>query len=294
MTAERTTVGVVGLGAMGLGMATTLAGKGFAVKGFDLSEARRTLAAEGGVTPVEALTDVFFDTNFIVFSLPTAKDVAAVVEANLEALKAAGRRVVIIDTSTSEPDVSRDLAAALAGLGHGFIDAPVSGGPAGAASGKLTMMIGGSDQDVALAGPVIDAMSAKALHVGPSGAGNVAKLVNNLLAAAHMVTTGEGLKLALAAGLDADEALKVLNAASGKSMISEVHFPTWVMNGRFDSGFTMGLMRKDVRLASELAARTGADLPLSGAVAKLWAESPLDNAEDFTRMGAFRPVANDN
>ncbi|MEI2297335.1 NAD(P)-dependent oxidoreductase [Ensifer sp. MJa1] len=293
MTAERTNVGVVGLGAMGLGMATTLAAKGFAVKGFDLSEARRTLAAEAGVSPVAALAEVFFDTDFIVFSLPTAKDVAAVVEANLEALKAAGRRVVIIDTSTSEPDVSRDLAAALASLGHGFIDAPVSGGPAGAANGKLTMMIGGSDADVALAAPVIEAMSAKALHVGESGAGNVAKLVNNLLAAAHMVTTGEGLKLALAAGLDAEEALTVLNAASGKSMISEVHFPTWVMNGRFDSGFTMGLMRKDVRLASELAARTGAQLPLAAAVAKLWAESPLDNAEDFTRMGAFRP-ANDN
>ena len=294
MTAERTSVGVVGLGAMGLGMATTLAAKGFAVKGFDLSKARRALAVDGGVSPVASLDEVFVDTDFIVFSLPTAKDVAAVVEANLDALKSAGRRVVIIDTSTSEPDVSRDLAAALADIGHGFIDAPVSGGPTGAASGKLTMMIGGSDADIALAGPVIDAMSAKALHVGASGAGNVAKLVNNLLAAAHMVTTGEGLKLALAAGLDPEAALNVLNAASGKSMISEVHFPTWVMNGRFDSGFTMGLMRKDVRLASELAARTGTDLPLSGAVAKLWAESPLDNAEDFTRMGTFRAVANDN
>ena len=279
---------------MGLGMATALAAKGFAVKGFDLSKARRALAVDGGVSPVASLDEVFVDTDFIVFSLPTAKDVAAVVEANLDALKSAGRRVVIIDTSTSEPDVSRDLAAALADIGHGFIDAPVSGGPAGAASGKLTIMIGGSDADIAVAGPVIDAMSAKALHVGASGAGNVAKLVNNLLAAAHMVTTGEGLKLALAAGLDPEAALNVLNAASGKSMISEVHFPTWVMNGRFDSGFTMGLMRKDVRLASELAARTGTDLPLSGAVAKLWAESPLDNAEDFTRMGTFRPVANDN
>ena len=279
---------------MGLGMATALAAKGFAVKGFDLSKARRALAVNGGVSPVASLDEVFVDTDFIVFSLPTAKDVAAVVEANLDALKSAGRRVVIIDTSTSEPDVSRDLAAALADIGHGFIDAPVSGGPAGAASGKLTIMIGGSDADIAVAGPVIDAMSAKALHVGASGAGNVAKLVNNLLAAAHMVTTGEGLKLALAAGLDPEAALNVLNAASGKSMISEVHFPTWVMNGRFDSGFTMGLMRKDVRLASELAARTGTDLPLSGAVAKLWAESPLDNAEDFTRMGTFRPVANDN
>ncbi|OCP15637.1 NAD(P)-dependent oxidoreductase [Ensifer sp. LC163] len=294
MTTKETAIGVVGLGAMGLGMATTLASHGFAVKGFDLSDSRRRLAGEGGVTACETLCDVFVDTGFIVFSLPTAKDVAAVVEANLDALKGAKERVVIIDTSTSEPDVSRDLAAGLNALGHGFLDAPVSGGPAGAASGKLTMMIGGSDADVARAAEVIDAMSAKALHVGPSGAGNVAKLVNNLLAAAHMVTTGEGLKLALSAGLEPEQALKVLNAASGKSMISEVHFPTWVMNDRFDSGFTMGLMRKDVRLASELAARTGAALPLSAAVARLWAESPLDNADDFTRMGAFRAAANDN
>lgn len=294
MTTKETAIGVVGLGAMGLGMATTLASNGFAVKGFDLSDSRRRLAAEGGVAPCETLAEVFVDTDFIVFSLPTAKDVAAVVHANLDALKAAKERVVIIDTSTSEPDVSRDLAAGLNALGHGFLDAPVSGGPAGAASGKLTMMIGGSDADVARAAPVIDAMSAKALHVGPSGAGNVAKLVNNLLAAAHMVTTGEGLKLALSAGLEPEQALKVLNAASGKSMISDVHFPTWVMNDRFDSGFTMGLMRKDVRLASELAARTGAALPLSVEVARLWAESPLDNADDFTRMGAFRAAANDN
>lgn len=294
MTTKDTAIGVVGLGAMGLGMATTLASNGFAVKGFDLSDSRRNLAAEGGVKPCETLADVFAGTEFIVFSLPTAKDVAAVVETNLDALKGAVDRVVIIDTSTSEPDVSRDLAAGLNALGHGFLDAPVSGGPAGAASGKLTMMIGGSDADVARAAPAIDAMSAKALHVGPSGAGNVAKLVNNLLAAAHMVTTGEGLKLALSAGLEPEQALKVLNAASGKSMISDVHFPTWVMNDRFDSGFTMGLMRKDVRLASELAARTGAALPLSVEVARLWAESPLGNADDFTRMGAFRPAANDN
>ena len=89
--------------------------------------------------------------------------------------------MVIVDTSTSEPDVSRALAAKLDAAGVGFLDAPVSGGPSGAASGKLTMMIGGSEADVALARPVIDALSAKALHVGPSGAGNVAKLVNNLL-----------------------------------------------------------------------------------------------------------------
>lgn len=289
------TVGVVGLGSMGLGMAATLAAKGFRTLGFDLSGERKALAKEAGVVPVDSLAEVFERSAFLVFSLPTARDVAGVVNDHIDILKnRQNGRTIIIDTSTSEPNVSRELSARLAALGHGFLDAPVSGGPAGAAAGKLTMMIGGTDEDVALARPVIEAMAAKALHVGPSGAGNVAKLVNNLLAAAHMITTGEGLKLAVAAGIDPEAALRVLNAASGRSMISEVHFPTWIMSEKFDSGFSMGLMRKDVRLARELAARTGADLPLADMVARLWAGSDrLRDTDDFTRMGAFKPASNE-
>lgn len=287
---EKPIVGVVGLGSMGLGMAQTLAAKGFPTLGFDLSNERKALAQKADVTPADTLDILFEKADFLVFSLPTARDVEAVVNAQLHQLSQDRKRVVIIDTSTSEPDVSRALAQKLDALGHGFLDAPVSGGPAGAASGKLTMMIGGSDADLALAQPVIESMAAKALHVGPSGAGNVAKLVNNLLAAAHMVTTSEGLKLALAAGISPEAALRVLNAASGKSMISEVHFPTWVMNDRFDSGFSMGLMRKDVRLAQEMAERTGADTPLTSVVAQLWANAEhLQDSDDFTRMGAFQP-----
>lgn len=290
MPEEQTTVGVIGLGSMGLGMAQTLAARGFRTLGFDLSAERRTLAEDAGIAPQPSIGELIAASDFLVFSLPTAQDVLGVVEGHLELFRAkSGRRVIIIDTSTSEPDVSRDLAGRLALLGHGFLDAPVSGGPAGAASGKLTMMIGGTEEDLALARPVIEAMAAKALHVGPSGAGNVAKLVNNLLAAAHMITTGEGLKLALAAGIDPEAALRVVNAASGRSMISEVHFPTWVMSDRFDSGFSMGLMRKDVRLAKKLADSTGTHLPLSEQVASLWAgSSDLADSDDFTRMGAFK------
>ena len=287
---EKPVVGVVGLGSMGLGMAQTLVAKGFVTLGFDLSAERKTLARASKVMPADTLEMLFEESEFLVFSLPTAQDVENVVNAHIHQLTGGRRRVVIIDTSTSEPDVSRALAQRLASLGHGFLDAPVSGGPAGAASGKLTMMIGGSDTALALAQSVIEAMAAKALHVGPSGAGNVAKLVNNLLAAAHMVATSEGLKLALAAGISPESALRVLNAASGKSMISEVHFPTWIMNDRFDSGFSMGLMRKDVRLAQEMAERAGVDNPLTSVVAKLWAGSEhLKDSDDFTRMGAFQP-----
>lgn len=289
---KNTVIDVVGLGSMGLGMAQTLAVKGFTTLGFDLSTERKVLAQKAGVEGFDTLEPLFEKSDFLVFSLPTARDVENVVNAHNHILGKAGRnRVIIIDTSTSEPDVSRTLAEKLDKLGHGFLDAPVSGGPAGAVTGKLTMMIGGSDADLALAQPVIESMAAKMLHVGPSGAGNVAKLVNNLLAAAHMITTSEALKLALAAGIDPEAALRVLNAASGKSMISEVHFPTWVMNDRFDSGFSMGLMRKDVRLAQEMAERTGTDNPLTTVVAQLWAGTDrLKDSDDFTRMGAFLPT----
>jgi 3-hydroxyisobutyrate dehydrogenase len=292
-TDKQATVGVIGLGSMGLGMAQTLASQGFRTLGFDLLAERRRVAGASGVEPVETIAAAFEASDFLVFSLPTANDVAAVVNQHVEILQMReGAHVIIIDTSTSEPDVSRQLASRLAAMGHGFLDAPVSGGPTGAAAGKLTMMIGGSEEDVALARPVIEVMSAKALHVGASGAGNVAKLVNNLLAAAHMITTSEALKLALAGGIDPEAALRVLNAASGRSMISEVHFPNWVMSDRFDSGFSMGLMRKDVRLASELADRTGAELPMANLVAKLWSgSSHLEDSDDFTRMGAYKPAS---
>lgn len=283
-------IGVAGLGSMGLGMAATLASKGFATLGFDLSAERLELSQQAGVTPSNDLGDLFRQADFLVFSLPTARDVENVVNEYGHLLGTERQhRVIIVDTSTSEPDVSRQLAVKLDKMGHGFLDAPVSGGPAGAANGALTMMIGGTDADLALARPVIEALSTKALHVGPSGAGNVAKLVNNLLAAAHMITTSEGLKIALAAGISPESALRVLNAASGKSMISEVHFPTWIMNDRFDSGFSMGLMRKDVRLAQAMAEKNHVENPLTAMVAKLWAGSEhLKDTDDFTRMGAYQ------
>ena len=122
--------------------------------------------------------------------------------------------------------------------------------------------------------PVLEAMAAKIIHVGPSGAGNVAKLVNNMLVANHMVTTLEALRLGEAAGVDAEEMLKVINSATGRSAISEVHVPTWVLPRSFDSGFSTGLMRKDLRLARELAAEAGCCYPNRGS-----RRSPLGTRE---------------
>ena len=287
-------VGVVGLGNMGLPMATTLARKGFDVAGFDLSEARRRMASDQGIDAMP-LDQLLRSVDAIVSSLPHARDLESVLNTPGALLDRTDRRVIVVDTSTADPTTSRRLQALLDAAGHGHLDAPVSGGPAGAAEGQLTMMVGGTEQDFAAARPVIEAMAAKLLHVGPSGAGNVAKLVNNMLVAAHMITTGEAVRLGEAAGVGAEAILQVVNAATGRSGISEVHFPRWIMSNRFDSGFAAGLMRKDVGLAADLAEEVGIDLPLSKEVARLWLEDRLAVAdtEDFTRMAGYRPKADE-
>ena len=274
---------------MGIGMATILVGKGFDVAAFDLSKTACGRAHAVGATCHSTAADVFADADMIVLSLPAAHHVEAVIADGRRAayLASGAAPRIVIDTSTSEAEVSRKLAAALKADGHGFIDAPVSGGPSGAAAGTLAMMLGGDASDIDRAMPVLKALARKIIHVGPSGAGNVAKLVNNMLVASHMITTLEAVRLAEASGVSAEDALRVVNAATGRSAISEIHYPTWVMPRSFDSGFSTGLMRKDVRLAREMAATVGCTMPLADLVADLWSEecSGLADSDDFMLMG---------
>jgi 3-hydroxyisobutyrate dehydrogenase len=239
-------------------MAATLARKGFTVLRYDISQARRAVIEATGVRFLPALTDVLQGADALVFSLPYARDVEAVVTTEGGLLARRDRKVVVIDTSTSDPGTTRRLAARLAETGHALLDAPVSGGPSGAAEGTLTMMIGGEEIDFAMARPVLEAMSTRTVHVGPPGAGNIAKLVNNLLVAAHLVTTGEAMRLSESAGLSAADALKVVNAATGRSAVSEVMFPRWILPGTFDSAGDLRRQRGDtetIRTDAALIAR---------------------------------------
>jgi len=281
-------VSVIGLGNMGLPMALSLRRGGHDVTGFDLSRVRMEEASSENLRTVGSVKEASLEADFIVLSLPQARNVAAAVsEAGLKNL--GGKRRVVIDTSTSEVETSRRIARELDDAGHGFLDAPVSGGTPAAAAGTLTMMIGGKKSDLELARPVLDALGKNIQYVGPSGAGNVAKLVNNLLVAAHMITTSEALKLSIAAGVPAEAILPVLNAATGRSAVSELHVPKWILSETFNSGFTFGLMRKDVRLALELAKAVSSKLPLSEHVAALWRESEdrFEDSVDFTRFAAL-------
>jgi len=284
-----TTVGVVGLGNMGRGMALSLRRAGFAVVATDVSErARRALASEG-IAIVDALAELAARADFIVLSLPTAAVVAEVVAGPGGILESARAGTLVIDTSTSHPDTTRQLAVRLGDAGMALVDAPVSGGAARALTGELGMMVGGSEADVARAQDVLAAMAARRVHVGEVGAGHVAKIANNLMCAAHLLVAGEVTRLSEYAGVPTGKLLAAINAASGRSAVTEVNYPTWIMNGGFDSGFTMALMRKDVRLAADLAGASGLTLPLTDAVTGLWAQSAetIADGEDFNRIVAL-------
>lgn len=278
-------IGVIGLGAMGLGMAKILVERGFTVRGCDLSSERQRLAQQAGVTIAAEPSSLYAVCELVVASLPKAADVAGVVEGPAGFVARGRPDAIFVDTSTSEPRVSRKLAAAC-GTRLGFLDAPVSGGPQGAKTGTLTFMVGGDKEVMERARPVLTALGNKIIHVGASGAGNVAKLVNNLLVAANLASVREAVALAAAAGVPAEDVLTAINAASGRSAVTEVNYTRWILSERFDSGFTMGLMRKDVKLAAKLGQDVGSFGAVSALVSDLWDASAqgLGDGEDFNKF----------
>lgn len=278
------TITVIGLGQMGGNMALTLKRAGFNVTGSDVFEQARTRLADQGLSVVA--TDALPVSDVYLLSLPTSAHVREVLEDNPGILQSAPKGSVIIDTSTSDPAVSRELADKVTAAGLLWLDAPVSGGPKGAASGKLGMLLGGDDATIERVTPILEAMSAKRTHVGGPGSGHVVKLANNYLCAAHLLTTAEALAMAAKAGVDPAACLAGLNSGSGRSAVSEVNFPEWVLSERFDSGFTTGLMRKDLRLARDAAEQLGAPRNLLQAVVDAWHADPNQPADsdDFNHI----------
>ena len=279
-------VGLIGLGNMGRGMALTLKRKGFELVGTDVSIATRESLAKEGISVRETIGEVVSECDLVILSLPTAAIVEQVVSGPNGILANAKPGLLVVDTSTSHPETTRRLARALNAAGMSMLDAPVSGGPKGAITATMAMVIGGVKEDLERAEPILAAMTAKRVHVGDIGAGHVAKIANNLFAAAHLLIAGEVTRMAAKAGVPTEQLLQGINAGSGRSFITEHSYPTWIMSGQFDSGFTMKLMRKDVRLSQELISALAIDLPMSAKVAELWALSAqsISDDEDFNRI----------
>jgi 3-hydroxyisobutyrate dehydrogenase len=267
-------------------MALTLKRGGFEVIGTDALAATRAALANEGITICQTIGEVIAACDMVFLSLPTAAIVEEVISGAGGIIEHARAGVLVIDTSTSHPDTTRRMLIKLNEVGMEFMDAPVSGGPKGAITGTMAMVIGASTKNFERAEPILTAMTGKRVHVGDVGAGHVAKIANNLFAAAHLLIAGEVTRMAAKAGVPTEQLLQGINAGSGRSFVTELNYPTWIMNDKFDSGFTMKLMRKDVRLSQDLIQALELDLPLAGKVAELWAKSAdtIEDTEDFNRI----------
>lgn len=262
MTTDSTTrVAVAGLGIMGSGMAHNLLRAGFAVTVYNRTAARTQPLAEAGAavsaTPVElaAAADV------VLVCVSDTPDVESVLFGPAGVAAGASAGTLVIDASTISPEATRTFAARLAEQGVAMVDAPVSGGSEGAKNGTLSIMVGGEAADVERARPVLEAIGRTITHVGPVGAGQTCKLVNQVLVAVNMLAVSEALLLAEAGGLDLGTAIDAVQGGAGGSWMLTNRGPQ-VVAGDWRPGFTIDLQQKDLRLVLDAADSLG--VPLLG------------------------------
>ncbi len=252
-----TNVGFIGLGKMGLPMAVNLVKAGHAVRGFDLvRDARDEFAAAGG-TAASELADAVADASVLVTMLPAGSHVRDVLTRADGVFAHAASGALLIDSSTIDVRTSRDMAEEAAARGVAMLDAPVSGGTTGAAAGTLTFMVGGEVEAFARAKPILASMGRNIVHTGPSGAGQAAKVCNNLMLGITMAGVSEAFALADKLGLDQQALFDVASTSSGQCWALTSYcpvpgpVPASPANREYAPGFAVDLMLKDLTLATE-------------------------------------------
>lgn len=259
----------LGLGVMGFPMAGHLARAGHTVTAHNRSpeKAQRWAAAHGGAAAADAASAVS-GCDAVFLCLGDDPDVEAVARIVLPAMT---RGSVVVDHTTASPALARSLAAEAATKGIGFVDAPVSGGQAGAESGKLSVMCGGEAAHVAAVRPAMEAYAARIVHVGPSGHGQLCKAVNQIAIAGLLQGLSEAVHFAQSAGLDLDKTFEAISGGAARSWQMENRFKT-MAEDRFDFGFAVDWMRKDLRIALAEARDNGARLPAAALIDQFYAE----------------------
>jgi 3-hydroxyisobutyrate dehydrogenase len=267
-------VAFLGLGNMGLPMAANLVKAGHTVAGFDLIEAQRAAAEATGVTIARSAREAVAGVDAVMTMLPAGRHVIA---SWSEFLGAAPKGSLVIDCSTIDVDSAKRAHAAGAAEGALTLDAPVSGGVGGATAGTLTFMCGGSPDAFAKAKPLLEAMGKRIVQCGGAGAGQAAKICNNMILGATMIVTCEAFALAEKLGLSAQALFDVASTSSGQSWSLSNYcpvpgpVPNSPANRGYKPGFAASLMLKDLRLAQEAAASVGAPTPLGAEAAQLYA-----------------------
>ncbi|MGW5237480.1 2-hydroxy-3-oxopropionate reductase [Monashia sp. NPDC004114] len=263
-----TTIGFIGLGIMGGPMAANLVAAGYDVVGFNRSRAKvDALIARGG-RGATGTGDAVEGSDVVITMLPDSPDVREVVLGTDGVLAHSRPGQLLIDMSTIRPDVSREIAAAGAAAGVSTLDAPVSGGEAGAVEGTLSIMVGGAEADVEVAAPVFAALGSTIVHVGPSGAGQTVKSANQLIVAGHLQLLAEALVFLEASGVDREAAVRVLGGGlAGSTVLTRKSAA--MLAGDFRPGFRLALHHKDLGIVTQAAREAGVVIPLGAAVAQL-------------------------
>jgi 3-hydroxyisobutyrate dehydrogenase len=284
-----TTIAFIGLGNMGNPMAANLVKAGHRVQGFDLMPENVSIARDNGVVAEADARGAVDDAEVVITMLPAGKHV---LDIYAEVSSAAAAGTLFIDCSTVDVESARKAHAIATDNGLLAIDAPVSGGTAGATAGTLTFMVGGSDEAFALAEPVLQPMAGKIVHCGTAGAGQAAKICNNMILGVSMIAVGEAFVLAEKLGLSHQALYDVASTSSGQCWSLTTYcpvpgpVPTSPANHDYRPGFSVALMLKDLMLAQEAAGGSHAFTPLGKAAAQLY-DSFNENghgSEDFSAI----------
>lgn len=284
-------VAFLGLGAIGSPMARHLAAPEFTLRVWNRTTAKTTAFAEKhGAAPAESPRAAAEGAEFVVSCLSTSADVEAVL-GGADGLEAGlGSGAVLIDCTSGDPAASRRIAARLAKKGVDFLDAPVSGGVAGAEIGTLTVMVGGDAKVLERAMPVIEAFGEKIVHCGPVGSGHAVKAVNQAMLAVHIWSLGEGLTALASAGVNPAVALDVINASSGRSNTSQNLFPQRVLTRAFPRTFRLALLDKDVGIAARTLRDQKVPAPLIQLAAELMSMAHRELGEEADHVEAVKVI----
>jgi 3-hydroxyisobutyrate dehydrogenase len=285
-----TTIAFIGLGHMGGGMAANLAKAGHAVRAFDLSAAAMETAQANGCLSAASAAEAIAGADVVVTMLPAGKHVAQVYdEAVLDNAKLGA---LLIDSSTIDVTTARAVAKQAHDKGLVAVDAPVSGGIAAATAGTLTFMVGASDEGFARARFFLEDMGKAVIHAGSNGAGQAAKICNNMILGATMAVTTEAFNLAAALGLDAQAFYDIASVSSGQSWSMTSYCPVPGVgpvspaDRDYEGGFAAMLMLKDMRLALEAAQASGAAVPVAAVAAERYQAlaDKGEGARDFSAL----------
>ncbi|EFA06587.2 3-hydroxyisobutyrate dehydrogenase, mitochondrial [Tribolium castaneum] len=268
------TLAFIGIGNMGSRMANNLVKKGETVRVFDLTPANAKSVP--GAQVCNNQEEAVKDASVIITMLPNGDIVKDTVLGTNGILKHASKGSLLIDCSTIQPQVAQEVSKATYSAGFKFLDAPVSGGVTGAEAGTLTFMVGGDKQVLNSADPILMKMGANVLHCGDSGAGQIAKLCNNLILAITMIGTCEGMNLGIKMGLDPKTLASIINVSTGRSWSSQTYNPVPGLiekippSNDYKGGFAVNLVAKDLGLAEGVALLCNAPVPLTAAAHQIY------------------------